>query len=188
MEQYQPIDAEGCDLEIGDWIRVIAVPLSIRGMPKESLQAFSMAVGHTFQIEAFDEAGCLELDMYPKISCDTIYIEPYCVNRYRRYKKISKAFQHKLDIRNAPEIPKYKFVFEAILKPGVDIEVFGQNLIFMGTGGGFAVYPAKRRITGSVSIEKNEPDAIEILENAKKQVEKSKEIESIEVSDIIETK
>lgn len=74
MEMYPAIDSEGRDLRIGDWVRVIAVPVSIQGMPAESLEAFSKAVGHTFQIEGFDAAGCLHLDMYAKISCDSIYI------------------------------------------------------------------------------------------------------------------
>ena len=49
MERYPAIDAEGHDLMVGDWVRVIAVPLSIKGMPKDSLEAFYKTMGHTFQ-------------------------------------------------------------------------------------------------------------------------------------------
>ena len=96
MEKHPPIDMHGKDLRVGDWVRVLAVPISIRSMPSYSKEAFSNAVGNTFQIEAFDETGCLELEMWPKISLDTIWLEPFLVTRSRRYKQLSKSFQRRL--------------------------------------------------------------------------------------------
>lgn len=93
-----PFDAQGHDLRIGDWVRVIAVPISIRSMPDCTKRAFSTAVGHTFQIEAFDQTGCLELEMWPKVSLDTIWLEPCCAIRSRRYKRLSKALKRRLSL------------------------------------------------------------------------------------------
>ncbi len=68
-------------------------------MSKETKRAFSKAVGHTLQIEAFGVDGCLELDFYPKLGFDTIWLEPYCCIRFRRYKRYSKNFQKILKMR-----------------------------------------------------------------------------------------
>ena len=184
MEVHKPIDSEGHDLKVGDWVRVIAAPLSIRGMPTESLEAFSRAISHTFQIEEFDKAGCLHLDMYPKVSCDSIYIEPYCVRRSRRYKKLSKAFRKRLEIlKYIHEQPRLEVEFEARLKPENDLEAFGFEVISGGTGGSFAVWPEQRKIKGNITIEADNPDAVAILEAAKSKVVKRSGIESIEFSE-----
>ena len=93
MEKSEPIDAQGRDLKLGDWVKVIAVPISIKNMPEDTKEAFSKAVGKTLQIEGFNEAGCIELNFYPKLgSFDTIWLEPYLCVRFRRYKKLSKRF------------------------------------------------------------------------------------------------
>ena len=93
MEFHKPIDANGRDLKLGDWVRVVAVPLSISYMPQDSKDAFGKAVGETLQIVGFSEDGCVELDFYPKLGLDTIWLEPFCCIRFRRYKKLSKNFQ-----------------------------------------------------------------------------------------------
>ena len=61
--KYEPVDIKGKDLKLGDWVRVIAAPLSVQDMPEDSKAAFSKAVGHTLQIEGLDELGCLELNL-----------------------------------------------------------------------------------------------------------------------------
>lgn len=93
MEYYKAIDANGKSLKLGDWIRVISVPLSISQMPQDSKDAFGKAVGETLQIAGFREDGCLELEFYPKLGLDTIWLEPFCCIRFRRYKVLSKKFQ-----------------------------------------------------------------------------------------------
>ncbi len=182
METHQAIDSEGRDLELRDWVRVIAVPLSIRGLPQESLEAFSRAVGHTFQIEAFDDLGCLHLKMYPKISCDSIFIEPYCVSRFRRYKKLSKEYQRRLETLNAPQEPMWEFEFDARLKPEADLETFGLDLIAMGTTGSFAVWQDQMRVKGTVGAEASDPKACRVLEEAKSSAKNRSDVESIETS------
>ncbi len=181
MKKHAPRDADGKDLRIGDWVRVVMVPLSIKDMPDESRSAFSRAVGHTFQIEAFDEIGCLELFMWPKISMDTIWIEPYCVKRVRRYKRLSRSFQKRLEQDAAP---RYEVRFDVRLKEGVDIEAFGDALFTLVAGGGFATWPRERRIKGSIHADKAEPDAIDILNEARRFIAASEHVEWHDVSEI----
>jgi len=186
MKSHAPVDALGKDLIVGDWVLVIAVPLSIHGMADESKHAFSRAVGNTFQIESFDETGCIELDLWPKVGLDTIWIEPFCVRRFRRHKRLSKSFQRKLKLNAAPPPPHYELKFDIRLKDGVDLEKFGHRLIAVTSSGGFAVWPEQRRLRGSVYAEKSDVRALEKLENARKIALQSKQAISIELSDIVE--
>ncbi|MEE9338557.1 MAG: hypothetical protein V3U87_10785 [Methylococcaceae bacterium] len=98
MEIHQPLDANGTDIALGDWVRVISVPTSIKLMPQDSKDAFGKAVGETLQISGFREDGCVELDFYPKLGLDTIWLEPYCCIRFRRYKKFSENFKRILKL------------------------------------------------------------------------------------------
>ena len=184
---FDVFDVQGKDLRVGDWVLVIAVPLSIRGMPEESKDAFSRAVGNTFQIESFDETGCIELDLWPKVSMDMIWVEPFCVKRFRRYKRLSKAFEQKLEWNSAPRSIRYKLQWEIILKDGVDLDKFGHDLIAFSSGGGFAVWPEQRRIKGSVYAEKTDPSGLTLLDDVKNLVLRSEKVVSAEVSDITET-
>lgn len=84
VSTYAPIDTAGRDLRVGDWVRVVSVPGSVVTMPRRSKRAFSAAVGKTFQLEAFNEIGCAELDLRGKVGPDTIWIEPFCFARTRR--------------------------------------------------------------------------------------------------------
>jgi hypothetical protein len=56
--------------------------------------------------------------------------------------------------------------FDIRLKPGVEIEAFGHEVIGMGTGGGFAVWPQQRRIKGSVHTDKESANAVTVLDSA----------------------
>ena len=186
MEKYAPRDMDGKDLQVGDWVRVLLVPLSIKTMPPESKEAFSNAVGRSFQIEAFDEAGCIEVDLWPKVSMDTIWLEPFCVRRIRRYKRLSKAFKRKCKARSDALPPRYQIDFDIELKRGVDIEAFGQHLLSLGTSGGFASWPKDRRIKGSVCAEKSDPCAIQSLEAVRHTVAASNDIESSVIGEVID--
>ena len=85
MLRHTHRDAFGKDIKAGDWVRVLQAPISIVGMPAESLEAFSAAVGHTFQVLGFDHTGCVELDLQQKLPrLDTIWLEPFCCQRTRR--------------------------------------------------------------------------------------------------------
>ena len=184
MKKYPRLDIDGNDLRVGDWVRVIAVPLSIRNMPDFTKEAFSNAVGHTFQIVSFDETGCLHLEMWPKVSLDTIWLEPFCAKRSRRYKRLSKSFRRILEREAAPPPARYEVKFDIRLKEGVDIEEFGLDLIGLGTGGGFASWPAEGRIRGSVFADKAASDAIERLDNVRRIVAESEQIRSFEIGEI----
>ena len=98
MEYFEPVDETGKDLKLGDWVKVICVPLSITYMPQDSKDAFGRAVGETLQISGFREDGCIELDFYPKLGLDTIWLEPFCCVRFRRYKKLSQKFVELMEI------------------------------------------------------------------------------------------
>ena len=185
MEKCSPIDALGKNLLVGDWVLVVAVPAHVSNMPDTSKRAFSNAVGKTFQIEAFNELGCLELDLWPKVSRDTIWVEPYCVERSRRYRKFSKALQKKLAIAAAPIPPRFELKFEIVLKSGVSCEGFGLQLMGYGSGGGFAVWPEQRRIQGSVYANKNEPDALEMLDRARNYALGSEDVESVNFEPVV---
>ena len=184
MDRYPPIDAVGKDLKVGDWVRVCAVPEV--DLPEDSRQAFASAVGKTFQIEAFNDLGCLELDLWPKVSLDTIWIEPYCVERARRYKKLSRAFQEKQAAAMAPPPPRYELKFKIVLRPGVSCEEFGLELIGYGTNGGFAAWPEDRRIEGSIYVDADEPDVQGKLEEGRRFALTSKAVERVDFEPVIE--
>ena len=92
--RYEALDAYGRDIQLGDWVRVIQAPMSVVGMPKETLSAFSAAIGQTLQVLDFDEVGCLELDLHQKLRrLDTIWLEPFCCVRSRRPKSPGKYYR-----------------------------------------------------------------------------------------------
>jgi hypothetical protein len=91
--RHASTDVAGRDVRVGDWVRVVSVPDSVSRMPRATKRAFARAVGKTFQIEAFDGQGCAELDLTGKVGWDTIWIEPFCVQRFRRPKKQSLRFE-----------------------------------------------------------------------------------------------
>ena len=97
MKSAKPIDAHGREVMLGDWVRVLQVPLSVSDLPTESTDAFSRAVGSTFLVQAIYLNGDLELDMFPKISYDSIWIESVCCAVTRRPRQLSRKFQAVLD-------------------------------------------------------------------------------------------
>ena len=115
--RHASTDVAGRDVRVGDWVRVISVPDSIRRMPRATKQAFSRAVGKTFQIEAFDELGCAELDLSGKVGLDTIWLEPFCVQRFRRPKKQSLRFRKTLAILRRLDRPRWSLRYVAKYRP-----------------------------------------------------------------------
>ena len=92
-----PLDANGREVRLGDWVRVLQVPLSIMSLPKDSVDAFVRAVGHTFQVQTIYLNGDLELDMFPKVSFDSIWIESVCCVVSRRPRQFSRHFRATLE-------------------------------------------------------------------------------------------
>lgn len=73
---------------------VLQAPLSVLGMPADTRNAFSAAIGHTFQILEFDSLGCMELDLNQKLRrLDTIWLEPCCCKRSRRPSRLGRHFR-----------------------------------------------------------------------------------------------
>ena len=91
-----PIDAQGRVVELGDWVRVIQAPLSIIGMPQYSLDAFSGAIGMTFQVDSITHNGELELDLCEKTCGGTIWLEACCCRISRRPHKYSKRLERRI--------------------------------------------------------------------------------------------
>lgn len=105
--RFPPSDELGHDIRVGDWVRVVRVPDSIADMPRDTKRAFSGAMGKTFQVEAFDGFGCLELDLSDKVGPDTVWIEPFCVRRFRRPKRYSARFRKILAVQRRLERPRW---------------------------------------------------------------------------------
>ena len=184
--KYKPIDIKGKDLQLGDWVRVIAVPLSIQDMPNDTKIAFSKAVGETLQIESFDETGCLELDFCSKLGCDTIQLEPFCVERFRRYKKFSKRFQKILKIKKELELPEHIFTYKAIWPVNGDYDSSLDCFEFEDweIGHGWAVWEEERRIEGTFSIHKHKKNSLDRIQLCRQFVSSINYFEHIEVSEI----
>ena len=119
LNTYAPIDAAGRDLRVGDWVRVASVPTSVATMPRQSKRVFSAAVGKTFQIEAFNEVGCAELDLRDKVGPDTIWIESFCLVRTRRPTRFSARFARILAIRKRLERPRWSLSYTAKYGNGI---------------------------------------------------------------------
>jgi hypothetical protein len=119
VSTHAPLDAAGRDLRIGDWVRVVSIPDSVATMPRRSKRVFSAAVGKTFQIEAFNEVGCAELDLHGKVGPDTIWIEPFCLVRTRRPTRYSARFVRILAIRKQLERPRWSLSYTAKYGNGI---------------------------------------------------------------------
>jgi hypothetical protein len=91
---HPPIDARGRDLQPGDWVLILQAPMSVVGMPPETRDAFSRAIGLTLQILDFDEYGCMHLQLVQKLPAwDSIWLEPHCCKRSRRPKRPGRFYQ-----------------------------------------------------------------------------------------------
>ena len=91
-----PIDANGRLVCLGDWVRVLQAPLSIIGMPSESLRAFAGAIGNTYQVDSITRNGELELDLCIKTCGGTIWLEACCCVVSRRPSNYSQRFEKRL--------------------------------------------------------------------------------------------
>ena len=93
VDDRSVMDARNRDVRLGDWVRIIQAPTSIVGMPPETLDAFSVAIGLTLQVLEIDEVGCLELALHQKLPrWDTIWLESACCVRSRRPKQPGRYF------------------------------------------------------------------------------------------------
>ena len=91
-----------------------------------------------------------------------------------------------LELAAAAPLPRYELRFDIVLKPGVNCEEFGFRVLEFGTGGGLAVWPHERRIKGSVFANTDEPDALDMLERARKHAIGCQDVESIRFEPVAE--
>ena len=147
--RHSSTDVVGRDIRIGDWVRVVSVPDSIARMPRASKRAFARAVGRTFQIEAFDESGCAELDLTGKVGFDTIWIEPFCVRRVRRPTQHSLRFRRILEIRRKLDRPRWSFRYVAKYRKTDDPAKLIKHMQRFETNQGWYVLEKRREIHGT---------------------------------------
>jgi hypothetical protein len=95
--EAKPLDANNREVMLGDWVRVIQAPLSIMGMPRDSLDAFAGAIGHTFQVDSIQRNGDLELDLCKRTGGGTIWLEACCCVITRRPKQWSTRFKKRIE-------------------------------------------------------------------------------------------
>jgi hypothetical protein len=75
----------GRPFNIGDVIRVTRIPPAVQtDGPPETRRLFKRAVGVTFVVRGFGRYGHIELDVSKIEPLNTIWIEPDCVQLFRR--------------------------------------------------------------------------------------------------------
>ena len=86
-----PCDQSGRVMEVGDWVRLVAIPPGVKQGPRETRAIFRRALGQTFKVQAFDEYGHAELDLSRKVArLNTIWVEPGYLGLHRRKRKSVK--------------------------------------------------------------------------------------------------
>jgi hypothetical protein len=118
-------------------------------MPHATKQAFSRAVGKTFQVEAFDELGCAELDLSGKVGLDTIWIEPFCVQRFRRPKKQSLRFRKTLALQRKLDRPRWSLRYVAKYRRKDNPDRLVEQLQRFSIGHGWYVLKDRTEIHGT---------------------------------------
>jgi len=179
----EPIDMNGKGLRVGDWVKVLSVPLSICHMPDDSKDAFSRAVGNNFQIVDFDEIGCLELEFPKKLGGDFIWLEPNCVKRIRRYKEHSIKFKRLLELKKELERPQYFFSYKVKWPETGSYEASLKALEFedWDIGRGWSVSQEQRYIEGNFSIYIHKANSLERINQCRKFMKSLSCFEELEV-------
>jgi hypothetical protein len=80
--------------QIGDLVLVVAVPETVKSLPRSSRRAFQLAVGHQFKVKGRNQVGWLHLEVGRIVDpilggfMNSIWIEPSCV-RVRRRRRVA---------------------------------------------------------------------------------------------------
>lgn len=128
---------------------MVSVPDSVSRMARSTKRAFARAVGKTFQIEAFNELGCAELDLSGKVGWDTIWIEPFCVERFRRPKKQSLRFRKTMAMRRRLDRPRWSLGYVARYRPKDNPDRLVARLQRFPIGQGWYVLKDRTEIHGT---------------------------------------
>lgn len=129
-------DAKGQELLPADWVRVLALPASFTQLPHQSQEVFHALIGNTYQIQYFQYN---ELVLEPPKTDDTVWLEPNCVQRSRRYQHFSQKYKRSLLCFTRAQL---RFVLH--LAPEEDEKVFMQRLVT--TQESFDVFRISRRV------------------------------------------
>jgi hypothetical protein len=182
VSTYEPIDAAGRDLRVGDWVRVVSVPDSVAPMPRRSKRVFSAAVDKTFQIEAFNEIGCAELDLRGKVGPDTIWIEPFCLVRIRRATRYSARFTRILASRKRLEGPRWSLSYTAKYGNGISpMRLLIRLNRSLGLGHGWYLIEKRREIHGTFTTKDRRRSSRRQLERLRLELKRSGLFESLRI-------
>jgi len=173
LRPHSPNDSTGRDLRVGDWVRVVRVPDSVARMPRESKRAFARAVGKTCQIEGFNALGLAELDLTGKVGWDTIWIEPFCVQRFRRPRKRSLRFRRVLAIRRRLDRPRWSFRYVATYRANEKPARLVKRLLRFPFSHGWYVLKNPREIHGTFSAPDRTPSSKQRLKQLRKELRES---------------
>jgi hypothetical protein len=185
VRTYAPIDTAGRDLRVGDWVRVVSVPGSVVTMPHRSKRAFSAAVGKTFQLEAFNEVGCAELDLRGKVGPDTIWIEPFCLARTRRPTRYSARFARILAVRKRFERPRWSLRYTAKYGNGITpMRLLARLNRSLRLGHGWYRIEKRREIHGTFTTKDRRLSSRRQLEQLRLELKKSGLFESLRIGRI----
>lgn len=154
-------------------MRVVSVPESIARLPRATKRAFSRAVGKTFQIEAFDESGCAELDLTGKVGRDTIFIEPFCVQRFRRPRKRSLRFRRIVTIRRKLDRPRWSLRYVAKYGPTDNPDRLVESLQRFSMNHGWCVLEGRREIHGTFYAQDNRSSSKQRLDLVQDELKES---------------
>ena len=182
VRTYASVDPAGRDLRVGDWVRVVGVPGSVATMPRRSKRAFSAAVGKTFQIEAFDDVGCAELDLRRKVGPGTIWIEPFCLVRTRRPTRYSKSFARIIAIRKRLERPRWSLRYIAKYGNGISpMRVIARLNRSLRLGHGWYRIEKRREIHGTFTTKDRRQSSRRQLEWLRLQLKRSGLFDSLRI-------
>lgn len=185
VSTYAPIDTAGRDLRVGDWVRVVSVPGSVVTMPHRSKRAFSAAVGKTFQLEAFNEVGCAELDLRGKVGPDTIWIEPFCLARTRRPTRYSARFARILAVRKRLERPRWSLSYTAKYGNGISpMRLLDRLNRSLRLGHGWYRIEKRREIHGTFTTKDRRLSSRRQLEQLRLELKRSGLFESLRIGRI----
>jgi hypothetical protein len=185
VSTYAPIDTAGRDLRVGDWVRVVSVPGSVVTMPHRSKRAFSAAVGKTFQLEAFNEVGCAELDLRGKVGPDTIWIEPFCLARTRRPTRSSARFARMLAVRKRFERPRWSLRYTAKYDNGITpMRLLARLNRSLRLGHGWYRIEKRREIHGTFTTKDRRLSSRRQLEQLRLELKRSGLFESLRIGRI----
>jgi hypothetical protein len=148
-------------------------------MPRATQRAFSRAVGKTFQIEAFDDVGCAELDLTGKVGWDIIWIEPFCFQRFRRPKKQSLRFRKTLAIRRKLDRPRWSLRYVAKYRRKDNPDRLVEQLQRFSVGQGWYVLKDRTEIHGTFYSQDKSPASKRRLEQLRKELSENNQFVSL---------